>query len=85
VGQASATWAGALKNAGFVAAGEIRPKWFALLKPLDLKQRDEIKKTREECAQAVASLASLKRQQAEGPPKCFTIGCNVVSCCRLEA
>ena len=74
--QAAATWTTAAKKAGFKATGELLPRWRDVQQGIALPKRDELKAARKEYGDASKTLATLKKLQAEGPPKCFTIGCS---------
>ena len=63
------------KGAAFKVFTEVRQAQEAVLSTATFAERDGFKKAGDELAKASAFADDLRRKQAEGPPKCFTIGC----------
>ena len=73
--QVQEDWKAATKRAGFSQASELDGRLRKVLQGAELTERKQFKTAREAYAEASLGLDELRRKQADGPPKCYTVGC----------
>jgi hypothetical protein len=73
--QAQATWKAAKKKAGIQLSGELNSKLIDAMQGAKLADRKRFKTAREEYWATSQALEALQRKAAEGPPKCYALGC----------
>ena len=73
--QAQVTLKSLKKGSSFKLFSELGKQQLAVLGRASLQDRDRFKKDTEEFVQAARFVDELRLKKAEGPPKCFTIGC----------
>lgn len=75
--QAARTVKSVPKSKAFRLFGEYNQQQLAALGRVPLIERDRVKKSGQELAAANAYAEEIRLQRAKGPPKCFTVGCQV--------